>query len=279
MKRINFLICTFVCFVLLSANAYSQVSEPTGKILFVDIDKSGKTYLASINPNGTEKTRLTPPYNNLMFPRFNEKSGWIGFTNKTPDMKSEIYLLNKSGKKIKKILTDAALEDFSPDGKFFLFTSCNGKGELFVYSLQRKRAVKISQNLKIVSAAWSPKKEWIAVSALEADGSTDLYLISSIAMGIKRITQTPGINEAFPSFTNDGKYMIYFTNQSGKNKIVYREIETNKIQEPLISGTHPSLSPNNEWIVFQTGKTIGISRTDGLNQQTLVPGKTPVWIK
>ncbi|MEW6713049.1 MAG: hypothetical protein AB1403_24730, partial [Candidatus Riflebacteria bacterium] len=235
--------------------------------------------LATISPDGSGKQRLTPAFNNIMFPRYSEKSGWIGFTNKAPDMTSEIYLLNKTGDKLKKVLTGAALEDFSPDGKFFLYTTCDGKAELFVYSLERKRANKISQDMKVISANWSADGEWIAASVLESDGSTDLYLISAFAQGIKRLTATEKVNEAFPVFTADNKYLVYFTNRYGKNELEYLDLAANQVQRPVISGIYPALSPDNKWVTFQEGNTVGIARIDGLDKNTLIKGRTPYWIK
>lgn len=257
----------------------SAQEKPGGKILYIDSPSTNKNYLASISPDGTNKKRLTPAFNNIMFPRYNEKSGWIGFTNKTVDMQSEIYLLNKSGDKIKKVLTNAALEDFSPDGKYLLYTTCDGKAELFVYSIERKRANKISQDLKVISASWSPNGEWIAASVLEKDGSTDLYLISVFAQGIKRLTATEKVNEAFPIFTSDNNFLVYFTNRYGDNELEYLDLKNNKIQRPIICAIYPSLSPDNKWVTFQKGETVGISRIDGLHQTTLTQGRTPLWIK
>ncbi len=263
---------------MLPLMATAQQKLP-GKILFIDSPATEKNYLAEISPDGTGKKRLTPAFNNIMFPRYNQKSGWIGFTNKTKNMKSEVYLLNKDRDKVRRVLTDAAFEDFSPDGKFFLYTTTKGKGELYVYSLERKRANKISQNLKVVSASWSPDGEWIAVSVLEDDGSTDLYLISAFAQGIKRLTVTQKINEAFPVFSADNKFLVYFTNRYGENELEYYDIKEKKLQRPLVTGIYPTLSPDNKWVAFQEGNTIGVSRIDGVNKNNIVKGRTPFWVK
>lgn len=278
MKRNIFIAIAIFAVLLMPVSLVAQ-QKPAGKILYIDSPSIDKNYLTTISPDGSGKNRLTPAFNNIMFPRYNEKSGWIGFTNKTANMKSEIYLLNKTGDKIRKVLTGAAFEDFSPDGKFFLYTTCDGKAELFVYSLERKRANKISQDMKVVSASWSADGEWIAASVLDKDGSTDLYLISAFAQGIKRLTATTGVNEAFPVFTTDNKYLVYFTNRYGKNELEYLDLKENKVQRPIISGIYPSLSPDNKWVTFQEGNTIGISRIDGLDKSTLIKGRTPYWIK
>ncbi len=259
--------------------AAQAADMPEGRILFIDSPEPDTNYLAVINPDGTGKLRLTPAFNNIMFPRYNEASGWIGFTNKTSDMTSEIYLLNKAGDRVRRVLTDAAFEDFSPDGKFFLYTSCDGKAELYVYSLERKQANKISQELKVTAANWSADGAWIAVSALTEDGTSDLYLISTMMQGIKRITATEKINESFPVFSKDGKFLVYFTDRHGENELEYLAVDQSEVQRPIVRGIYPSLSPDNRHVVFQQGNTIGMATIEGLDVKTLTAGRTPSWIK
>ncbi len=270
-----------VVMLLIAASLSAQGEKPSmiGKILYIDSAAPDSHFLTSINPDGTDKTRLTPAFNNMMFPRYNETSGWIGFTNKAPDMTSEIYLLNRTGDRIKKVLTGGAIEDFSPDGKFFIYTTCDGKAELFVYSLERKRANKISQKLKVTAANWAPSGEWIAASALAEDGTNDLYLISTLAQGIIRLTDTKKINETFPVFTKDEKYLAYFTDRYGSNELEYMNIENKQLQRPNVVGLFPSLSPDNKHVTYQVGESIAVSRIDGLDIDVLTPGRTPVWIK
>lgn len=271
------MVTLLVALMMVSVNNRAYAS---GRILFIDSPEIDKNYLAVINPDGTEKKRLTPAFNNIMFPRYSEKSGWIGFTNKTPEMESEIYLLNRAGDRVRRFITGAALEDFSPDGKFFLYTTTDSKAELYMYSIERKRASKISQNLKVTSASWSSCGEWIVVSAMTADGTLDIYTISTLAHGIHRITNTPGVNEAFPVFSNDKKYIVYFTNRYGSNEIEFMELETGETQRPLLTGIYPTLSPDNKWLAFQEANTIAVSQIDGLEHTTLVRGaRFPSWIK
>ena len=109
-KSVMFLVGVLVFSLI--GSCVSVYAEPTGdagkaasgRILFVDTSEQaqGKTYLATINPDGTGKNRLTPAYTNIVFPRMSEASGWIGFTNKLPDMHSEVYLLSRDGQKVKK---------------------------------------------------------------------------------------------------------------------------------------------------------------------------------
>lgn len=282
MVKILLTIALVFCMVVPPAYC-SDSSDPApakGTIIYVDIPEPGRTYLGSIDTDGENKKRLTPEFNNIIFPRYNDAAGWIGFTNQTKDMQSEIYLLNRTRDRVRRVLTGAALEDFSPDGKFLLYTGFDGKGELFVYSIERQQASKISQDLRVTSASWSPCGDWIAASVLTSHGTTDLYVISTMAMGIKRITNTPDVNEAFPVFSKDSKYLIYFTDKYGEHEIEYIEIETQETQRPVISGAFPSLSSDNSWLVYQYGNALYLSSIEGLYEQRLTThAQYPVWIK
>ena len=264
------------------AEPAQEAGKPaSGKILFVDTSEQaqGKTYLATVNPDGTGKTRLTPAYNNIVFPRLCETSGWIGFTNKLPDMQSEVYLLSRDGQKVKKILDGAAIEGFSPDGKYLLYSTCDQDATLFSYSIETKQATKLSQDLKITAADWSPERGWIAVSALTTNGTSDLYLISTLAQGIIRLTDTPNINESFPAYTHDGKKLAFLSNRNGGNEIEFMNLETKEVFRPLINGMYPAVSPDDGWVAFQAGETIGVARANGLEIKTLGNGRTPFWMK
>lgn len=284
MRIVSTLLCLGLLstFILLTAGAplgAQEAAPPTGKILYVDTSEPGKTYLATINPDGTGKVRLTPAYFNIVFPRSCETSGWIGFTNKTPDMKSEVYLLSRDAKKIKKILEGVALEGFSPNGKYLLYTTCDQKAELYSYSIESKQATQISQNLRVTAADWSPDSEWIAVSVLTDDGTNDLYMISTMAQGIVRLTQTPGVNESFPVFTRDGKFLAYISDRNGENEIEYLDLAEKKIQRPLILGMYPAVSPDKNWVTYEHEGRIAISRGDGMETKVLTAGRTPWWMK
>lgn len=280
--RNDFFISLVLCCLCCVSSAFAQQETPTeGRILFVDTAEKGKTYLASMLPDGTDKKRLTPGYNNMVFPRHCAATGWIGFTNKLPNMTSEVYLLSRDGKKIKKIFENAALECFSPDGKSLLYTTCDKQAALYAYVIDEKTSVKISDSLRIISADWAPKGDWIAVSAMEANGNGDLYLISTRAQGIIRLTQTTAVSETFPVFSADGKYLAFISNRhdSEYQEIEYLDIEKRSLQRPIIKGLYPSLSPSNTWVTFEAGDSVGISRADGLHGRSVSKGRSPFWMK
>lgn len=254
----------------------------SNKILFVEKESNGSTYLSVMDPSGANKKRLTPSLFNIVFPRYSEKSGWVAFTNQTEKMVSEIYLLNRTGDQLRKILVNACFEDFSPDGKSFLYTSTDEKSSLYVYNIARKQATKISQDLKVTAASWSSNGEWIVTSVLTQDGTLDLYLISCYAQGIIRATETLGVNEAFPSYSADNKKIAFYTNRHGENEIEILGVGTKEniaLSRPMLVGTHPSFSPDDKMLVYQQGEDIVVSDIGGLRSRKIGKGKTPYWTK
>ena len=276
---------TAAVFVLLFATNVNAADNNSlsNKILFVEKEKAGTTYLAVMNPDGSNRKRLTPSLFNIVFPKYNEKTGYVAFTNQTENMVSEIYVLNANGDQLSKVLTNASFEDFSPDGKSFLYTSVDEKASLYVYNIAKKEATKISQNLKVVSANWSPDGEWIVASVMTEDGSLDLYLISCYAQGIIRATQTANVNEAFPMFSNDNMKVVFYTNRYGeKNEIEILGVGTKNnlaLSRPMLVGTHPSFSPDDKNIVYQEGKDIFVTDISGQNPKKIGSGQTPYWTK
>ena len=275
---------TLVAFALLFANSVNAAEQNlSNKILFVEKEKAGTTFLAAMDPDGTNKRRLTPSLFNIILPKYNEKSGWVAFTNQTENMVSEIYILNREGDQLKKILTNASFEDFSPDGKSFLYTTPDENASLYVYNIEKKEATKISQSLKVVSANWSPDGEWIVASVMTGDGTLDLYLISCYAQGIIRATETPNVNEAYPIFSNDNMKVAFFTNRYGnKNEVEILGVGVKNnlaLSRPMLVGTHPSFSPDDTHMVFQDGEDIVVSDIDGLKPKKIGVGRTPFWTK
>ncbi|MBF0408406.1 MAG: PD40 domain-containing protein [Candidatus Riflebacteria bacterium] len=284
MRKTNLIIgavfAFFVCLVSMPLSAEKSNEEKSeGKILFVDTSDAGKTYLATMNPDGSGKIRLTPSFSNIVFPKWSEKSGWIGFTNKLPDMTSEVYLLNGKATKITKFRDGVSLEAFSPDGKFLLYSTCNQNPELFAYSIKTKVSTKISTDQKITAADWSPDGNWIVASALMDDGTNDLYLFSTLAQGIVRLTNTPGISESFPAFSSDGNHIAYICDRNGRSEIEFMNKETKEFKRPIIVGLYPSISPDDSKVTYEAGTDIAVSKTNGLEQKAICKGRTPYWVK
>ncbi|MBF0545737.1 MAG: PD40 domain-containing protein [Candidatus Riflebacteria bacterium] len=270
----------FFILVLLAPflNSPSFAAPLPGRLLYIDTSQPGKTSIAIIKPDGTSKKIVSPEFENAMFPKIIERLGIIGVTNRRYNLRTEVYFLKPSQKKIRMVTSGAVFQDFSNTGNFFLFTHADDKSPLVVYSLKKHVFVKLSDR-KITSANWSSKGDWIVASAILPDGSSDLFMISTKAQGIRRLTDTPGVSESFPAFANDGKHIAYITDKYGRSEIEFMNTDTLETMRPIIVGLYPSISPDDKWICYESGNNIMISRVNGLDQKIVCKGKTPIWIK
>lgn len=273
-----FIACGSSHYTLLATEALS-IPPSNSKILFVDDSEPQNTYITIISVDGKQKVRLTNSFYNAVFPKYCKQNGLIAFTNQTPEMRSEVYIMNKDGSNLRKILDNACFESFSPDGKYLLYTTSDDKAQLYSYNLKTGNKVLLVSDLKITAADWSKNKEWIVASALAEDGTNDLYLISTMAQGIVRLTNTPKIDESFPTYTFDSKFLAFISNRNGMNEIEYFDIENRKVQRPLILGMYPSISPDKMWVVYERDNDICISRSDGLHTKVITKGRTPHWME
>ena len=281
MKKLlkNLIAIAFAMFIATGLSAADKKSLEN-KILFVD-KVNGGTCLFVMDPDGSNKRPLTPAKFDIVLPKYNKKTGEVAFTNHTDQMVSEIYILDKNGKELTKVLTDGAFQDFSPDGKSFLYTTTGMQPSLFTYDMEKGQAIKISQSLKVCSANWSSDGRWIVVSAYTESGTLDMYMISCYGEGIHRTTVTPSVNEAFPMYSVDFN-LVYFTNRYGQNEIEIMGAGKNDkmgLVRTGLKGTHPSFSPDGKFIVYQDGRNIIVSDLRGTNPKIIGTGTTPYWTK
>lgn len=281
-KILSALITAFIATTSV-VGAQIEIPKPVGKIIYVDTTERNKNYLVAMNADGSEKLRITPSFYNLSFPRYCKANGWIGFTSRQPNEKtkrfdSEIYLMNKN--KIRKAITGASLEDFSPDGKKLLYISNDGNSELYVYDIAKKTKRKISGEYKVLSARWSENGEFIAATCLEENHSTDILLISTFSNNIIRLTHSLGFNDAYPTFMDDS--LLVFNSDANEKKEYM--IEFMEISRPLIhfksghKGVFPSVAPDKMWLTFEDSGNIMIAYKT-IYKEKIAKGKAPIWIE
>ncbi len=258
---------------------YAQIGQkaPSGVIYFVEEPVEGKSFLCSINADGTGKAILSKAYHYMSFPKVCAATGMVGFTNKTENFESEVYLMVR--RRATRILTEAKFEDFSPSGDSFLWVSTDGKGELNLYNIKSKRSRRLAKGLRVATANWSLDGEWIVVSAITDYGTTDLYLISAISDAVMRITDSREYNESYPVFCSDGKTILYLTDKHGGYEMEYMAVEVTEVYRPGLAGLFPTLSKNDEWVAYEEDSKIKIATKTGFGSKILSGGRTPFWLK
>jgi Tol biopolymer transport system component len=274
LQRIAVIMC--VLLGITAASAFASTA-PTGGILYVGLDKSGRTSLQIYSLTDDKSVTISADDSGIMYPKASADGEMVGYTKKGEEMKSEVYLMYPKQKKVEKILDNAAFEGFSPSGKYLLYTSCDETGGLYVYDIQKKNAKLVSRD-RVFSAAWANDSKWIAASVISEGGKSDLIRINLGDFKAQKLTSTPAINEAFPLFTADGRYLVFFMGKERNTRIAYYDIAAGAITETAIEGRNPSMSPDNFWVVYEKNDHIYVSDKDGKSTRKLSAGKTPVWI-
>jgi len=235
-------------------------------------------YLALAGSGNNEDIRISDDMFSISFPKANENAGIIGFTSHTPQMKAEIFIIRGTGQKAEKILEGAVLEDFSPDGRFILYSYPSSSPSLWKMELSSKKTERLTSGLLVSSACWSNDGRSIAFTVLTSSGTNDLYTISLSDMKVKQLTKTPQIDEYYPVFTRDSRYLAYMSNRSGEWIVEYIDLETGKQFQTKIMGMYPQFSSDDSWTALEEKGYIVLTKTNGTERQILTEGSCPSWI-
>jgi TolB protein len=159
---------------------------------------------------------------------------------------SEIYLLTRTGKVIKRLTYDWGIDVFptwSPDGKKIAFVSNrSGNAHIYIYDIDSGKIKRLTYEGKYnVSPAWSPKGERIAFSGRQND-QFDIFIMNVDGSRKMQVTKSSGNNES-PCWSPDGNLIAFCSNRSGKNKI-YVMTAYGTDQRQLISQTGEQFEPN-----------------------------------
>lgn len=120
----------------------------------------------------------------------------------------------------------------SPDGKQIAFASDRGGNTaLYVMNSDGTAVKRLTQFKEFANApSWSPDGKQIAFAGQDS-GTFDIFVINADGSNLKRITQgfktESGrlANNEYPSFSSDGRLIMYTSDRSGKNQIYVTNVQ------------------------------------------------------
>jgi len=152
----------------------------------------------------------------------------------------DIYKISSADGSIISKLTKGPLSSMnieaavSPNGNQIAFASDRSrKTSLYVMNSDGSAVKRLTNFKEFANApAWSPDGSKIAFAAQDAS-NFDIFIVDANGGNLKRITEgkrkpngRPAHNE-YPSFSPDGRYLMYTSDRSGKNQIYISTIEGN----------------------------------------------------
>lgn len=143
---------------------------------------------------------------------------------------------------------------FSPDGRrvAFIQDDADGAADLVVVDVQTKRVTPFSQGAELADPAWSPDGRTIATTTYNLD-TPGLLLWSVDRPGTAtRAAGLPDGEPYRPSFSPDGKWLVYTLRRDGRNDVHAYELATRRDLTLTGDGRswNPVFSPDGSWVAF-----------------------------
>ncbi|HEV7905068.1 MAG TPA: S8 family serine peptidase [Pyrinomonadaceae bacterium] len=270
--------------------------RPDGKIAFQS-GRDGQVEIYTINPDGSEETRLTVhDYSDDMWPEYSPDGTQIAFTSgRGDDLYYQVYVMNADGTNVRRVTSNQtghnAESAWSPDGKQIAFRSNRDGGDWEIYVINvdgtNERRLTYSAGADI-DPAWSPDGTKIAFPSFRgspvAYDNIEIFVMNADGSNQVNITNNLGAtganNDYYPAWASTGAKMsfvfdggnaahtdqIYVMNADGTGRV---NLSNNAFYE-----YNPSWSSDDSRIVFSTDQADGhsdifVMNADGSNRVRL----------
>lgn len=160
------------------------------------------------------------------------------------DGNSEIYLLDRGGGLLKRLTSSWGIDTspaWSPDGSQIAFVSSRaGNPQLYVMASGGGDPKRLTfQGTYNQTPAYSPRGTHLAFTARDERNVFDIFVLDLRTNQIARVTQDQGNNEE-PSFSPNGRMLVFSTTRSGGRQIVVSNLDGTKQTIVTAGGEHSS---------------------------------------
>jgi uncharacterized repeat protein (TIGR03803 family) len=265
-----------------SANggASVTVNQPSGgKIVFASL-RDGNYEIYSMNPDGSNQTRLTNNTATDNVPSISPDGNRIAFASNR-DGNNEIYVMNSDGTGQSRLTNNTATDyypSFSPDGNRIVFSSRrnNGDHDIYVMNADGTSQIRLTNNAaNDFEPTFSPDGSKIAFTS-QRDGFGQVYLMDSDGSNQTRLTNVAA-DEYDPSFSPDGSRIAFSSFRNGATAEIYSMnadgSNQTRLTNNLAGDISASFSPDGNQIAFVSNRDgrleVYVMNADGTNQVRL----------
>lgn len=189
---------------------------------------------------------------------------------------SRIFLMSFDGSNQVPLSTSPNTDDdnpaWSPDAKTIAFDTIEGAGVKNIWladsNNQNRRNIAETRSNYIngTDPTWAPNGLKLAYVSPAADGSTDISTVQSDGLGVKNLTDSPGVNEYQPAYSPDGTKIAYVSGDGLNAEIwVINSDGTHPTRLTQNEGadTYPTWSPDGTKIAYVAIGEIFAMNADG----------------
>jgi dipeptidyl aminopeptidase/acylaminoacyl peptidase len=214
---------------------YLSLSPDASKVLYTTDEGN---MLVVINSNGTNRRIFSTDIRGTeTLAEFSPDGKQIAFVEKNSSYQSAIYIIDTSGNNKFKVMniSEPISGDrlgWSPDCKTIAFANKTiaVRNNIWKVNIDGSDSVNLTNYEYYESnPAFSPDGHYIAFVRYGSSGYTDIMYMKSDGSNIINLTNTPNEHEHMPSWSPDGKKIMYYKGLGGFNRFYIYDIASQNI--------------------------------------------------
>lgn len=202
-----------------------QISPKGDWLVFYGNVRRQQAQVFRVRADGTDLIAITPP-GEYVCPTISPDSQKVAFQR----VYGALNVADVDGKNMKAVVPYGGHPRWSPDGGRILF---NDWGRTYrsdisvvdVTSGETKRLTRHAENEAFIQTAWSPDGTQIAIGG-NVYGAGDkakgtIWVMKSDGSELRNLSTQTESNDGFPSWSPDGKYILFISGTQGKSDVWY----------------------------------------------------------